>query len=128
MTLVCGSVKIKVCYKIVCVHERDAPASWGYDNSDYPTEDTYTENYQQYITVPILSAENSFDVKNTLIFYNSLSFQQQQWAIDNPNSYNQIIQYQIDNKWSDESKEFSNQIITPLSGDSSLKIDIESSF
>ena len=63
-----------------------------------------------------------------MIFYNSLSFQQQQWAIDNPNSYNQIIQYQIDNKWSDESKEFSLQIITPLSGDSSLKIDIESSF
>lgn len=100
----------------------------GYDNSDYPTEDAYTENYQQYITVPILSAENSFDIKNTLIFYNSLSFQQQQWAIDNPNSYNQIIQYQTDNKWSDESKEFSIQIITPLSGDSSLKIDIESSF
>ncbi|RTY65518.1 hypothetical protein [Flavobacterium sp. LB2P53] len=100
----------------------------GYDNSDYPTKDTYTENYQQYITIPILTAENSFDIKNTVIFNNSLSFQQQQWAIDNPNSYNQIIQYQIDNKWSDESKEFSLQIITPLSGDSSLKIDIESSF
>ena len=100
----------------------------GYDNSEYPTEDTYTENYQQNITVPILSAENSFDIKNTLIFYNSLSFQQEKWAIDNPNSYNQIIQYQIDNKWSDESKEFSIQIITPLRGDSSLKIDIESSF
>ncbi|TDD78449.1 hypothetical protein [Flavobacterium caseinilyticum] len=77
----------------------------GYDNSDYPTEDTYTENYQQYITVPILSAENSFDIKNTLIFYNILSFQQQQWAIDNPNSYNQIIQYQIEQKWSVFSRE-----------------------
>jgi hypothetical protein len=100
----------------------------GYDNSDYPTDDTYTENYQQYITTPVLNAENSFDIKNTGIFYNTLSLQQQQWAIDNPNSYNQIIQYQIDNEWSDESKEFALQIITPLRGDSSLKIDIESSF
>ncbi|OAB31286.1 hypothetical protein SAMN05444395_101760 [Flavobacterium fryxellicola] len=102
--------------------------SGGYDNSDYPTDDTNTENYQQYITTPVLNAENSFDIKNTGIFYNTLSLQQQQWAIDNPNSYNQIIQYQIDNEWSDESKEFALQIITPLRGDSSLKIDLESSF
>ena len=95
----------------------------GYDNSDYPTEDTYTENYQQYITTPVLSAENSFDIKNTGIFYNSISLKQQQWAIDNPYSYNQIIQYQIDNEWSDESKIFANFAIKFLIENPDAKFD-----
>ncbi|TDE01365.1 hypothetical protein [Flavobacterium sandaracinum] len=104
----------------------------GYDNSDYPTDDTNTENYQQYITIPILSAENSFDIKNTGIFYNSLSLQQQQWAIDNPNSYNQIIQYQIDNVWSDESKAFAIEAINSIKEGSDVdltyKVIVDKSF
>ena len=50
--------------------------------------------------------------KNAAIFWNDLSDSQQQWADTNPQEYNQVIQYQIQNNWSNESKDFANEYIT----------------
>jgi hypothetical protein len=54
---------------------------------------------------------NTEDFRNTAIFFQSLSLQQQQWANANSNEYNQLIQHQIDNIWSEESEEFAIEMI-----------------
>lgn len=82
----------------------------GFDSeSTIPLE--YLPNTDDVVTSPILNNENSLDIRNAGIFYRSLSYQQQQWANDNQSSYNQLIQYQIDNNWSDESREFAEELI-----------------
>ena len=79
----------------------------------------YLPNINDVVTSPILNNENSLDIRNAGIFYRSLSPQQLQWATDNPNAYSQLIQYQIDNNWSDESKVFAEELM-----DTSIQLEI----
>jgi hypothetical protein len=61
----------------------------------------------EVVTSPI----SNQDIINTYLFYNSLSPNQQSWANENVDAYNQLIQYQIDNNWSDQSEEFAVELI-----------------
>jgi hypothetical protein len=63
------------------------------------------------ITSPVLNAQNSTDVRNMNLFYKNLTPAQKNWAFYNLNAYNQIIQYQIDNNWSDESELFVKKVL-----------------
>jgi hypothetical protein len=79
----------------------------GQDDDDQPN---IPQDYQipDIITTPVLDNENFEDVKNTIRFYQSLSPQQLQWVIlepSNQNTFNQLINYQIANEWSSESRE-----------------------
>ena len=61
----------------------------------------------EVVTSPI----SNQDIINTYLFYNSLSPNQQSWANENVDAYNQLIQYQIDNNWSDESETFVEELM-----------------
>lgn len=61
---------------------------------------------------------------NTGDFYYNLDDNQQQWANNNAASFNQLIQYQIDNNWSDESKQFAEELMDLcIANNSSITID-----
>lgn len=77
---------------------------------------TIPQDYEtpEILTTPILNTENSADVRNVNRFYQSLTLQQQQWVRADFNNliiYNQLIQYQRDNAWIDDSKQFANEIL-----------------
>lgn len=90
-----------------------------------PNTPTAPQDYQvpEIITSPILDTENSDDIRNTSLFYQSLSPLQLQWVMADPNHQiiiNQLIQYQIDNNWSDESKQFANEMINLNTANNSI--------
>jgi hypothetical protein len=88
--------------------------SGGYITPSFPNNSTPTEYYENGISEPVLSTENSTDIRNTNLFYQSLTPQQQQWVKENQTNqitYNQIVQYQIDNQWSSDSKVFAKEMI-----------------
>ena len=64
----------------------------------------------EVVTSPI----SNQDIINTYLFYNSLSPNQQSWANENVDAYNQLIQYQINNNWSDESEQFAEAALETL--------------
>ena len=77
----------------------------------YPTHETNPVDYEEGISAPVLNSENSDDIRNMGLFYQNLSPQQRQWANEDPEKYNQLIKYQIDNEWSEESEEFAIEIL-----------------
>ncbi len=56
-------------------------------------------------------------------FYYSLNYSQQLWVNNNLASYNQLIQYQIANNWSEESEQFAEELI-----DICIENDVELDF
>lgn len=82
----------------------------------------------EVVTSPI----SNQDIINTYLFYNSLSPNQQSWANENVDAYDQIIQYQIDNNWSDESEQFAEAALQTLCNgggvDFTLQIILDPSF
>ncbi len=52
----------------------------------------------------------------------------QQWANENVDAYNQIIQYQIDNKWSSASTLIANELISQMTQNPDLSLDVDASF
>jgi hypothetical protein len=86
----------------------------GYITPNFPNETTPTEYYENGISEPVLSTENSIDIRNANLFYQSLTPQQQQWISENQTNqitYSQIVQYQIDNQWSSDSNEVAVEMI-----------------
>ncbi|WP_445720447.1 hypothetical protein [Flavobacterium sp.] len=82
----------------------------------------------EVVTSPI----SNQDIINTYLFYNSLSPNQQSWANENVDAYDQLIQYQIDNNWSDESEQFAEAALQTLCNgggvDFTLQIILDPSF
>ena len=96
----------------------------GYITPSFPNETTPTDYYENGISEPVLSTETNADVRNVNRFYQSLTLQQRQWIAADFNNlmiYNQLIQYQRDNAWSDDSKVFAKELI-----DSSRLLEINS--
>lgn len=66
----------------------------GYITPSFPNDSTPTEYYENGISEPVLTTENSVDIRNSNIFYQSLSPQQQQWVSEsqtNQIAYSQIV-------------------------------------
>lgn len=78
---------------------------------DFPTPDTDPREYELGISLPVLTLENSFDIRKESIFYRSLSPQIQHWTTENPNAYNQILTYLRNENWSDESETFASELL-----------------
>ena len=96
----------------------------GYITPSFPNDSTPTEYYENGISEPVLSTETNADFRNVNLFYQSLTPQQQQWIgadFNNLMIYNQLIQYQRDNAWSDDSNNFAKELI-----DSSRLLEINS--
>lgn len=96
------------------------------ENNDNPN---VPPDYQapDIITTPVLDNENYEDIKRRISFYQSLTPEQKQWAEANSDEYNQLIQYQRDNNWSDESEVFAKNSIDiqiKLETNPNLLIDI----
>lgn len=86
----------------------------GYITPSFPNDSTPTEYYENGISEPVLTTENSVDIRNANLFYQSLSLQQQQWVSEsqtNQIAYSQIVQYLIDNQWSSDSNEVALEMI-----------------
>ena len=84
-----------------------------------PTDNTHPTVPQDYetpeiVTTPILNTQNSADIRNINLFYQSLTPQQQQWVAVDLNHqivFNQLIKYQSDNAWNYDSKQFADDMI-----------------
>ena len=63
---------------------------------------------------PVYDDPNYVNAIKAQHFFSNLSYAQQVWANENVENYNQLIQYRIDNKWSDESEEFVEELIEGL--------------
>ena len=66
------------------------------------------------------------DVDEIFAFTESLTVEEQDWLAQNLASYNTIINYLVQKQWSEESKNFAQEIITQ-SRQTGLKLDIEKS-
>ena len=87
-----------------------------YSGSGNPNEETnpiYSEIEPEIVTSPV--KKPSLDINtnqlNTNTFFNNLSPAQQQLAIVNVDAYNELIQHQIVNRWSNESEQFAEKFI-----------------
>ena len=63
---------------------------------------------------PVYDDPNYVNAIKAQHFFSNLSYAQQVWANENVENYNQLIQYRIDNNWSDESEEFVEELIEGL--------------
>ena len=60
---------------------------------------------------PVYDDPNYVNAIKAQHFFSNLSYAQQVWANENVENYNQLIQYRIDNNWSDESEQFVEWVI-----------------
>lgn len=87
-----------------------------------PTDNGHPTAPQDYeipeiTTSPILNSVNSDEIRNINLYYQSLSYQELQWVMADPNHqiiFNQLIQYLRNNNWSLESKNFARELIEDL--------------
>ena len=86
---------------------------------EYPTAQTDPANYEQGISAPMLTTQNNDDIRNTLLFNQSLTPQQTQWSEGNSDSYNQILNLVREQNWTDDGKAFGKELI-----DTSIKLEI----
>ena len=93
----------------------------GGDSSGNNSNDESSLNYgdNQIITTPILTTENSEDIKNASRFYNTLTIAQQNWTQQNQTAYYQVLDYLKNENWSDESKVFAEELM-----DTSIQLEI----
>ncbi|MGX7666655.1 DUF6973 domain-containing protein [Flavobacterium pedocola] len=63
---------------------------------------------------PVYDDPNYINAIKAQHFFSNLSYAQQVWANENRDSYNKIINYLISQNWTDESIEFTNQLIDTI--------------
>lgn len=80
------------------------PSGGGSDTDPYSY---YPNNYDN----PVFDDPNYINALKRQYFWEDLDYGNQLWAVNNQESYNKLIQYLIQNNWSDKSKIFANEII-----------------
>ena len=60
---------------------------------------------------PVYDDPNYVNAIKAQHFFSNLSYAQQVWANENVENYNQLIQYRINNNWSNESEQFVEELI-----------------
>lgn len=60
---------------------------------------------------PVYDDPNYVNAIKAQHFFSNLLFAQQVWANENVDAYNQLIQHQINNNWSDESEAFAKELM-----------------
>lgn len=63
---------------------------------------------------PVYDDPNYVNAIKAQHFFSHLTFGLQVWSNENVETYNQLIQYQIDNNWSDESETFAEELMDEL--------------
>jgi hypothetical protein len=98
-------------------------------SADYPTAQTPVNDYNLGISFPVKSTTNEINIRNALAFYNSLSPEARAWSKleENKTAYNAIIGFQIDNNWSEASKDFADDMIAIMTSMSTNNDDFNSS-
>ena len=85
----------------------------GYIQSGYIPTNPY-EFTPNMFDNPVYDDPNYVNAIKAQHFFSNLSYSHQVWANENVEAYNQLIQYQIDNNWSDESEVFAEELIDEL--------------
>lgn len=73
---------------------------------------------------PVYDDPNYVNAIKAQHFFSNLSFAQQVWANENIEAYNQLIQHQIDNNWSNESEAFATELIDLASQNQQISNEI----
>ena len=81
------------------------------DNTIIPWQNPFSTQITDTTTTPLLP---DLVDNRAQQFYNDLSDVETLWADKNHQSFNEIIQYQIDNNWSPESTAFAKELLTFL--------------
>jgi hypothetical protein len=90
------------------------PGGNGSTNSGAPTGNSALEPFTYFpndFDNPVFDDPNYINALKSQYFWEDLDYGSQLWAIENPVSYNQMIQYLIQNNWSNSAQLTINQLI-----------------